>query len=187
MKKRLVVLTVMLMLAIMLVACENTKLTAIEILQERYNEIATAETIKQEIRITKGNFTQYESTKTYTKSETGYSVTGSEKRLNDVDAEELYTVAEVTAQFSSAEEAKPTLKLDESYFEEGYRLTETGLTATVKAEHVKDVFGVTDAELKAPTSNLTLEMNVTGERLATLQIGYVSGYSNVTIVLTMGY
>ncbi len=188
MKKRLAILTILFMLAaVMLAACADPKLTAIEILQQRYNDIATAKTIKQEITITQGNFTQYESTVTYTKTESGYNVTGSEKRLNDANAEQMYSVTQVNEQVSSASEAKPTIKLDESYFEEGYRLTETGLAATVKAEYVKEVFGTTDEDLKAPTNNLTVEMDVTDEHLATMRIGYVSDGSNVTIVLTMSY
>lgn len=188
MKKRTILLiALMVMVTMVFAACTETKLTLIEQLRERYGEISEAATVKQEITITQGNFTQYESSKTYSKVETGYDVTGSEKRLNDAESDEPYTVTPIETHVDSVQGATPTLTLDESYFEEGYRLTETGLSATVKQSNIKDVFGVSETELTAPTSNLTLELRVSGEHLATVRINYVSNNSNVTIVLTMSY
>lgn len=190
MKKRyIVLLTVILVCATLaLAACNGTEqLTSMEILRQRYGEIGSAKSIEQKITVQSGNFTQFESVKTYLKTQNGYDVTGTEKRLNDATASEAYAVKTVSEQVSAAEGAAPTLKLDENYFETGFRLTETGLTASVKADNVKDVFALDDGELKAPVSNLTLELNTSKDKLTTVKIKFVSGGSNVTVELTMTY
>ena len=188
MKKRILLVAVVLILsATLFAACVEAKLTAIEVLRELYKDIGTAQSITQEISVKKGNFTQFESSKTYAKAESGYDVTGSEKRLNDADAEQLYEVTEINSHIDGAEEAAPTVNLDESFFEEGYRLTESGLTAMVKADHITDVFGVTSEQLTAPTSNLMLELTVSGGHMSGVRITYESNGADVTITLTMTY
>lgn len=191
MKKKVLLLAVMVaMVAIMAVvfcACDPmAQQTEIEGLQEQYGKIANANTIKQEIEIRKGGLVQFKSEKTYAKTEDGYSVTGTEKRLNDVDADELYDTTEVNDTLQKAVDATPTLKLDEQYFEAGFRLTETGLKANVKQGNIKDVFGI-KGELKAPTDNLMLEMSVSGGHLSSVSINYDSNGSHVTITLTITY
>lgn len=191
MKKRIVLLaSVIALLAIamaVLCACNpEAQLTGMELVQQQYNEIATAKSIRQQISIKSGKMTQFESDKTYAKTEEGYTVTGTEKRLNGADADKLFDEKAINEQLQKAVEATPTLKLDERYFQEGYRLTETGLTANVKAENIKDVFGIT-GELKAPTDNLMLELSVTSGHISSVRISYDSSGSQVTITLTMTY
>ena len=186
-KRNLVVIALLLMVALLLAACVEDKLTAIEILQQKYNEITAAKSIEQKITITSGNFTQYERDKTYTKTTTGYSVTGTEKKLNDSSATEAYTVTDISEEVTSVANGTPTLKLDESYFEAGYKLTETGLTATVKQNNIKDVMSIEDDALTSPTSDLTLELSLSGDKLTTVRLSYTSGTSRVTIQLTMSY
>lgn len=193
MKKRVLLLAAILaivaVIAATLCACDPTEQqTGAQLLQQQYNDISLAKEIEQKIEITKGEFTQFASEKTYTKTEDGYSVTGTEKRLNDADpdADELYDTTEIDEAYQKAVDGKPALKLDEQYFEAGFRLSETGLTANVKQANIKDVFGIT-GELTAPTDNLMLEMSVSGGRLSTVRINYDSNGSHVTITLTMTY
>ena len=185
-KRNLVVIALLLIVTLLLAACVEDKLTAIEILQQKYNEITAAKSIEQKITITSGNFTQYERDKTYAKTTTGYSVTGTEKKLNDSSATEAYTVTDISEEVTSVN-GTPTLKLDESYFEAGYKLTETGLTATVKQNNIKDVLSIEDDALTSPTSDLTLELSLSGDKLTTVRLSYTSGTSRVTIQLTMSY
>ena len=172
-------------IAVTLCACDPTaQQTEIEGLQEQYANIANAKTIAQKIEITDGEITQFESEKTYTKTDDGYTVTGTEKKFNGVD--KLFDETPINETVQKAVDAKPTLKLDEQYFEAGYRLSETGLAANVKQANIKDVFGIT-GELSAPTDNLMLEMSVSGGRLSVVRINYDSDGSHVTITLTMAY
>ena len=188
MKKRYLVVAVMLLAAVLVLsACIETPPEAIELLRQKYSEISSAASIKQEITITKGNFTQFESVKTYTKTENGYTVKGSEKTINDVDADKPFTEVPIDTTVNSAAGATPSLTLDADYFEAGYKLTETGLNATVKQENVTDVLGVEGTSLKAPTDSLVLEMVISNQALGTVRIAYVSNDCNVVILLTIDY
>ncbi len=189
MKKKVLLLAAILAMAVIiavtLCACDPiAQQTEIEGLQEQYANIANAKTIAQKIEITDGEITQFESEKTYTKTDDGYTVTGTEKKFNGVD--KLFDETPINETVQKAVDAKPTLKLDEMYFEGGYRLTATGLTATVKQGNIKDVFGIS-GELKAPTDNLVLEMSASGGHLTSVRISYDSYDSHVVITLTMTY
>lgn len=187
-KRHILMMITLLFAAIALVACNtNEQLTPMQALQNKYNEITSASGIVQTITIKKGALMQFESEKTYLKTQDGYTVTGSEKRWNNSSASEPFTTTPINEQVGTAVGAAPTLKLNASYFEEGFRLTETGLVATVKQQNVKDVFGVGDSDLKAPTSDLMLELSVSAERLASVRISYTSNGSNVVITLSMNY
>ena len=139
-------------MAVVFCACDPTvQATGSELLEQQYNEISTASKIEQKITITSGAFVQFESEKTYAKTEDGYTVTGKEKRLNDLDVEE-------------------------------FRKLKKG-----QQDNIKDVFGIT-GELKAPTDDLVLELNVTGGRVTEVKIEYDSSDgSHVTITLAMTY
>ncbi len=187
-KKVLLLATIFVMaavIAVTLCACDPTaQQTEVQLLQQQYNDISAAKVIGQSILIKSGEITQFESEKTYTKTDDGYTVTGTEKRFNGVD--KLFDETPINETMQKAVDGKPTLKLDEQYFEAGYRLTETGLTANIKPANIKDVFGIT-GDLKAPTDDLMLELSVSGGRLSTVRINYDSDGSHVTITLTMTY
>lgn len=187
MKKRYLVVAVLLAAVLVLSACVQTPPEAIEVLRQKYSEISSAKSIKQEITITKGNFTPFESVKTYTKTENGYTVRGSEKTMNDADADKPFTEVQIDTTVGSAAGAAPSLTLDTAYFETGFRLTETGLNATVKQANVADVLGVEGTDLKAPTDSMVLEMVISNQVLSTVRITYASGEYNVVILLTVGY
>lgn len=189
MKKKLILLTIaVLLLTIVTVAfvgCDpEEEVTGLALIQQQYNDIVTAKAIVQSITIKSGELVQFESEKTYAKTEDGYTVTGTEKKFNGED--KLFDETPINETVQKAVEAKPTLKLDEMYFEGGYRLTETELRATVKKGNIKDVFGIS-GELKAPTDNLVLEMSASGGHITTVHIDYDSNGSHVTITLTMTY
>ncbi len=189
MKKRLILLTIAVMLltivTVAFVGCDpEEEVTGLALIQQQYNDIVTAKAIVQSITIKSGEITQFESEKTYTKTDDGYTVTGTEKKFNGVD--KLFDETPINETVQKAVDAKPTLNLNEMYFEGDYRLSETGLTANVKQANVKDVFGAT-GELKAPTDNLMLEMSVSGGHISSVRISYDSEGSHVVITLTMTY
>lgn len=192
MKKKLVLLTAAIALLIIataiLCACDpnEEKLTGIDLVRYQYSEIASAKTIKQTIEIKSGEITQFESDKTYTATAEGYTVTGSEKKLNGLDASEPFTETPIAETLQKAAGATPTLNLDAKYFEQGYRLTDTELTANVKPENIKNVFAVSN-DFVAPTDNLILHMNISGGHVVAVTISYTANESNVTISLTMTY
>ena len=189
-RKVIVILVVMVLVAVIagvMSGCDTmTQQSELEHLQELYGEIGTAKAIEQRIEITKGEFVQFESEKLYSKTESGYTVTGREKRLNDTDAEELYDEKEINESVQKAVDAAPTLRLEAEYFQAGFRLSETGLTANVKPGNIKEVFGIT-GQLKAPTDDLMFELSVSGRHLSTVRIEYESEGSHVEITLTMTY
>ena len=189
MKKRSIVyilLAVMALAVMVLAACNETQQTAIEILQEKYNEISAAKTIEQKIEIKKGTLLNYARELTYTKGD-GYDVTGTEKYRNDASQDEPFTVEQVNDHYEAVTSFVPALTLNVDYFNTGYNLTETSLAATVRAENISQVLKVEGTDLKLPTSGLTLQMTVTGDHLTNLTISYVSDGNNVTITLTFAY
>ena len=194
-KKFRILLAVMAMaLAVIALSACNAlgQLTPLEQMQQKYGEIVSAKEIVQEITIMQGNMLQYESEKTFTRvgagyRGTGYNVTGTERILNDTNSDKLYTEKAVHYELTTAKNVAPTLKLSESYFEDGYTISATSLAATVKQANIKDVFTLTDSDLTAPTDNLRLELSAPGSQLSTVTITYTSGSSTVYITLRMTY
>ena len=187
MKKRLFILAVLIAAtAILLCACSE-ELTPIQVLQQKYNEISAATEITQKIEIKQGELLQYDRNVTYTKTEEGYNAVGEEKRLNSSqsDSDDYLTVQEIDKQYT-ATSFVPSLTLNTDYFAADYRLEETKLSATVPNAHVKDVLQL-PADVNAPTGDVKLEMNVSGERLQSISLSYVAGSSTVTITLTFTY
>ena len=187
MKKRLVVLVALLAVAIFVFAsCAETPASALDILREKYEEVSTAKSIEQKIEITQGKRVQFESNKTFTKTDTGYSVTGEEKRVNESlsDSDEMYNVTKVEESLTASEKFLPNLELKEEYFVSGYRLTETSLSATVVAGREKELLSLADVEVTAPVTNMTIQLSVEGEHLKSVAINYTSNGSSVAIELT---
>ena len=186
MKKRYILLTAILVLAAL--ACAAcTKLTPMEQISKYYEETANATKIEQKIEIKKGSMLQYESTKTYSKQDSGYLVTGTEKTLNSLTAETPYIENTINETMQGNAEIVAALKLDESYFGEDLTIDGNGLTASVKSEHVKDVLTLTDSELAAQVDNMKLSVTVSDAHLTALTITYDSGESDVTITLAYTY
>lgn len=188
MKRKLVLLAALLVLAVALFAACEKPLVGLDLLQQQYNDIVYAKSIKQQITISAGELVQFESSKTFAKVEQGYTVTGTERKLNDLDAETPFAETTVNEKVQSASGSLPTLKLSDAYFETGFYLPETGnsLRATVKQANIKDVFGVT-GDLPAATDNLTLELEVSAGHVSAVRIAYDSEGSQVVISLTMTY
>ena len=84
MKKRLILLTIAVMLltivTVAFVGCDpEEEVTGLALIQQQYNDIVTAKAIVQSITIKSGEITQFESEKTYTKTDDGYTVTGTRR------------------------------------------------------------------------------------------------------------
>ena len=64
--------------------------------REGYEETVAATTVTQTIEVVRGKLAVYEYEKAYERTDDGYAVTATEKRLNKIDAdtEEAYTVVE---------------------------------------------------------------------------------------------
>ena len=187
MKKRIVLLTAILVLAALICAACTDKLTPMEQINKYYEGISEATEIEQRIEIKTGSMLQYESSKKYTKQGDSYLVTGTEKRLNSLTAETPYTEKTTNETIQGNAEFAATLKLDESYFESGYSLSTSGLTANISKEHLKDVLTLTDAELTAPVDNAKLQLTISDGHLTSLTVTYDSGSSSVAITLSFNY
>lgn len=187
MKKSTLTIALLLAAVVMTLAACTQPLTGLDLFAQKYSEIASAKSIEQHITITSGSLTQYESAKTFAKTDAGYSVTGSTRSMNTADADKAFTVVEVNETVTSIAGGVPTLKLNEAYFEAGFRLTETSLAAVVKQANVKDVFALEDSAIAAPTADLQLELTLSGEHLTSATISYTSQGSNVVITLSIAY
>lgn len=149
-----------------------------------YAKTGEATAVGQTIVIMNGSLTQYESEKTYTKTGDGYTVKGTEKKLNGLDADTAYTETAIDTTVAAGT-FEATLKLDESYYT-GLTVTETELKATVKDGHVKDALSLS-GELPATPYEVKLTMTADGTHITAIGIAYVSGSSNVSISLTFTY
>ena len=178
----LLVVAMILLTAVLLTACTETKQTAIEILQSKCNEINSASKIEQKIEIKRGSLTNYLREVNYTKGD-GYTAIGTEKTRNATDAEELYTTEQINEHYESTGSFVPGITLKVEYFAEGYNMTETSLVATIKGSDVTKVFTGNDL----PTTDITLRLTVTDNHLSDLTISYTDSGNNVTISLKFTY
>ena len=192
MKKTILALTAISCLAaVMLTACtpegeiieQNNNFSAIT---EAYEKVYDAEKITREVEITDGSLIVYESVKTYELDGEEYAVTFTTKRLNDLTAEEAYTVTEETTTAAKATEFTDSLDFKKEYFEDGYKLSETSFTATVKSEHVKDFLGIAE-ELPAATDEFKVTASLSSGKLTSFQATYLSGNYNISITLSFEY
>ena len=157
--------------------------------QKMYERIADAVEIDQTIIISRGKLIQFESGKTITATDNGYSVVGSEKVLNEVnlDTDGAYMNTPVSYQVNSAAEFAPTLTLRAENFETGYTLTSILFDARVRSGKDGVTLGLTE-QLPSTTNDMTLSLSSDGERITSISINYIaSNQSTVRIVLTFEY
>ncbi len=189
--KRKFVLTLLALAALAIVVfagCEQ-ELSPLEIVQQGYNSVDGAKNIRQQITVTRGMLVEYESDKTFAKTDDGYSVSGTEKRTNpltDDETAEAQTVTTVNEHRNFPSEFLPIVSLKESYFKQGYVLTATQLTAQIVNGREREVLGIKE-QLPAPTDNLTLFLSLDGSKLARFAITYNSDGALVEITLTFTY
>ena len=151
---------------------------------EKYAKTGEAAKIEQKIGIESGSLTQFESEKTYTKMGDGYTVKGTEKKLNGLDAEEAYTETAIDTTVKAGT-FEATLKFDETYYT-GLTVEDTQLKGTIKDDKVKDALSLSGT-LPATPHSVALTVAADEAHITKIEISYVSGTSNVTISLTFTY
>ena len=163
---------------------EGNEPTPLEVVIEKYSHLGEAKVIEREIEIVRGALTQYESRKHYEKSGETYTVSGTERTLNGLDAESAYTEKTVSETLPAGT-FEVRLNLSSVYFQD-YEIKDGTLEAVVWNGNAEAVFGIRD--LSAPVYDLTLTV-VTDENHVT-KIGTTYGTSNnslVTVSLTFTY
>lgn len=190
MKKLLTIIFVIVTACAVLCGCnpdEKTE-TPYEVLEREYAQLATAKSIEQNVEIKTGEMVQYTRGRTYTKTETGYSVAETERRLNELtpETEKAYSETSRTYEVESVEEFSMPINLDDETAFEEYTIDATHLSCKVKDEKIKEVTSLTDEDIPAPISGMTIEIEF-GEHVDGLTIEYVSGGSHVTITISAIY
>ena len=164
---------------------EGNEPTPLEVVIEKYSHLGEAKTIEREIEIVRGALTQYESRKHYEKSGETYTVSGTERTLNGLDAESAYTEKTVSETLPAGT-FEVRLNLSSVYFQD-FTVENGTLVAVVWNGNAEAVFGIRE-DLPAPVYDLTLTV-VTDENHVT-KIGTTYGTSNnssVTISLAFTY
>lgn len=163
---------------------EPTLEDLVELVGDKYEKIAEATEIASKIEIKHGALTQYESNKSYKKEGSTYAVTGTVKTLNGLDAAEAYTTAEVneTVQAGTFVSA---LNLNASYFT-ALDVKDGVFVGEVNDSYYASVLGIGET-LPAPVHGMTLRIGTDDTHVEEIAISYVSGSSDVSIVLTFAY
>lgn len=177
------------MVGILLFAGCNEPVTADEMQKFRdgYAQTEAAVTVTQNIEVLRGKLAVYVYEKEYEKTETGYEMTYTEKRLNQVTAEteEAYTVTTETATVAAAETFNPTLELDLGDFQSGYEILDASFRGQLREGKEDEVFGLTKSH--AEMKDVALSLTLGGERLQSLTVNFLSGDYSVSIELTFTY
>ena len=179
--------------AMVLAGCggEETHELTLEGVKEAYSTVVQATKIEESIEIKSGALVQYTEEKVYTPSGNTYTVTGSTKKLNTLDASEAYTAAEIEAYtVNKAEAFTGTIGLEDANVED---VTVEGntLTVTVKAGKEKDFFKLEAVEnvtaMKAVFRVNEAAQDDAAATLGGIVITYTTGTSTVTVSITFTY
>ena len=151
-----------------------------------YEHTAEAVTVSQEIEVLRGELAVYLYEKEYEKTESGYTVTSTEKRLNKVDetTTEPYTVTTETGTVAAAETFNAALDMSPGVFAD-YELLEESFRGKIRAGMEDEVFGLTGEHAGMYDTVLTLTLD--GGDLTTLTVDFRSGVYSVSIVLSFAY
>lgn len=156
---------------------------------KKCEKLGEASVIGQTIVVKRGDFVQYESEKTYTKTGTSYAVTGSERKLNSLTsgAADAYTETQVE-ETVTAGTYELTLDLNELYFTSAPSYADGILEATVRDNSVEAVLGLSgELGLSARPHNMKLRIATDAAHVTGIEIGYTSSSSEVTIGLRFEY
>lgn len=160
--------------------------TALEEFQQKYEKISEARLIGQSVTVKSGSLLQYSREKTFEKAGSGYAVEVTEKRLNDLSAEEPYTVTQDSYPVHG-KAAEFSLDLDELYLKNLVIDAEAfTLEAEVREGSAETMFGIAGT-LPAPAHGMHLSMAADAVHLLSFKLTYVSGNSDVAIELTFTY
>lgn len=156
----------------------------VELVAEKYEKIAEAKEIDRSIEIKHGALTQYESKKNYKKEGNVYTVTGTVKELNSLDAEEPYTTTTVS-ETAEAGTFTSSLNLNASYFT-AFDVKDGVFTGEVSDGYFASVLGIGET-LPAPVHSMTLKIATDETHVGEIAIAYSSAASDVAITLTFVY
>lgn len=160
-----------------------TEKTALEAVAEKYEKVSEAKNIGRTVEVYSGKLLQYSSEKTYQKTDGGFAVTGTVKRLNDLSADTAYTETKIS-ETVGAGTFEGGLKLSAMYLTDA-TVKEGKLEARVADGDVERVFG-TEA-LPSAVHGLKLTVETNEDHVTSIGIEYASGSSSVTISLTFAY
>ena len=156
----------------------------LEAVKEAYDTVSQATKVEESIEIKQAKIVQYSERKEYALSGDTYTVTGSTKTLNGLEADDAYTLAEIeTYTVNKAEAFTGALGLSEANVESA--TAEDGkLTVSVKAGKEKDFFNL---QTLADVSSMQAVFAVTSSRLDEVVVTYTSGTSTVTVSIAFTY
>ncbi len=162
--------------------------TNLELVEEKYGNLPDATKIEQTIEITAGELLQFSSDKTFVKTSSGYTVTGTEQKINVVKPDgEPYTSREID---ETVEAGAFTVKLgfNELYFSGTPTFRDGVFEANVKDDSVENVFGITEEiPVTAAPHGMKLKIATAGEHVTEIAVSYDSNRSNVNITLKFTY
>lgn len=149
-----------------------------------YETVSQATKIEESIEIESGTLVQYTEEKEYSLAGDSYTVTGSSKRLNALDASEAYTETEIEAYtVNKAEAFTGAIGLTDANVE-NETVNENTLSVSVKAGKEKDFFKLqTLTDVSAMKAVFRMSEAMLGEIVVT----YVSGASSVTVTIAFTY
>ncbi len=156
----------------------------VDLVEGKYAKIGEATEIWRNVEIKHGALTQYESKRSYKKEGDGYTVTGTVKTLNTTDAAEAYSTTSVNETVGAGTFVSE-LNLNASYFT-AMDVKDGVFVGEVGDGYYASVFGIGES-LPAPVHGLTLKIVTDETHVGEIGITYVSGSSDVSIVLTFEY
>ncbi len=170
-----------------LAACGETEDDGLNKFREGYAHTAEAVTVTQEIEVLRGKLAVYDFEKAYEKTETGYEMTSTEKRLNKVDenTEEAYTVTTENDVVSAAETFNPALTLETENFKYGYEIMGDTFRGELRDGTEDEVFGFNGEH--AEMEEIVLTMTLDGDNLASLSVKFRSSDYSVSILISFSY
>ena len=176
--------TLLFALAVGVVGCKPQAESEFQAFTDGFNRMTQAKEIRQEIEVKNGSLLVYSLEKTYEKGNDAYSVSGEEKKLNEVGASEAYTVTTIEETVQKADTFTTSMRLSEELFS-AFEIAEGKLTASVKDESVNAVFGLNGDH--APMHNVQLTLTLNDGRISALETVFTSGTYDVQILLTFSY
>lgn len=162
---------------------ETHELT-LEAVRTAYEAVSQATKIEENIEIKSGTLVQYTEEKEYSLSGNVYTVTGSTKKLNGLEASEAYTEAEIEEYtVNKAEAFAGVIGLGDANVESA-TAEGSALTVTVKSGKEKDFFGLQTSE---ELSGMKAVFRMTETAIGEIVVTYTSGTSAVTVTIAFTY
>ena len=193
-KSRIILLALICIISIaVLAACDfggDAQTLGMEGIIEKYEATSQATLIEQSIEIEKDGKMVRSYQKTLTKTEEGYDVAETEKKLNSVSVDNIPDAQynETTKNYTlKAAEGTAKLKLEKEYFNTlGFTMTETTLKGVVKDGSVEEFLSISE-ELPAEIKGLSVEITADETGVTSIKLSYSSEGYLVNISLDYTY